>query len=329
MNTISQGMVSVIIPTYNAEATIKQAVESSLSQNQGNIEVLVIDDGSTDETYSEMRSYDNDPRVKYLKISNSGASEARNIGLRMSRGSWIQYLDADDKLLSGKIEYQINACGDVDTKVLCIGSYYELFKDSDNLRGPHYHPCDKRPIDWLSRYCYGDHSNPPSVYLLNRKLIDYIGYWQTVLSYNDDTEYFAKALMSADIIVNVPESSSIYRRGNAQSLGSRRDKTSIESEYLSYRYIESMMYAYDSTATTREAIATLYARYIFRLYPKYGILRAMAESRISELSVRPNRNYYKKRSAAISKFIGWRLLKVLKTTYFYLAGTRSAIVHNK
>lgn len=98
--------VSILIPTFNAEKWIEQAVESALEQGDDK-EVIVIDDGSTDSTPEKLRSYSG--RIQWERVPNNGAPAARNRLLRAARAPWIQYLDADDYLLPGKIDAQLNA----------------------------------------------------------------------------------------------------------------------------------------------------------------------------------------------------------------------------
>jgi len=99
--------VSVIIPTYNSAQYVTDAVDSVLSQSFGDFEVLVIDDGSTDETESVMRRYRTP--VRYIRRQNGGVAAARNFGVSESRGRYVAFLDADDTWLPDKLELQIAA----------------------------------------------------------------------------------------------------------------------------------------------------------------------------------------------------------------------------
>lgn len=99
--------VSVIIPTYNREKTILRAVQSVLDQTYTNIEVLIIDDGSTDGTADIVKGVV-DGRVKYILLpQNGGPSNARNAGVQMAEGEWIAFQDSDDCWHRDKIEKQI------------------------------------------------------------------------------------------------------------------------------------------------------------------------------------------------------------------------------
>ena len=105
-------MVSVIIPTYNREAFLIQAVDSVFNQTYRPIECIVVDDGSTDNTeeiLSQWKSEMNDPEFKlvYIKQENADAQVARNTGTAVAKGTYIQYLDSDDSLYRDKLKVQV------------------------------------------------------------------------------------------------------------------------------------------------------------------------------------------------------------------------------
>ncbi len=97
-------MISVIIPTYNSAKYICEAIDSVLCQSYSDYEIIVIDDGSTDDTKTIIETCY--PAVKYFYKKNSGVSAARNLGISMAKGEFIAFLDADDRWLSQKLEKQ-------------------------------------------------------------------------------------------------------------------------------------------------------------------------------------------------------------------------------
>lgn len=101
-------LVSVIITTYNKAPYLEQSVNSVLAQTYNPVECIIVDDGSTDETATiAQRLTQRDPRITYQVKPNGGVSSARNAGLQLARGEWIQFLDADDWIAEDKIERQI------------------------------------------------------------------------------------------------------------------------------------------------------------------------------------------------------------------------------
>lgn len=103
---VQQPLVSVIIPSYNRAAVVKKAVESVLSQSYDRLELLLIDDGSTDETRAVIESID-DPRLHYVYQTNAGACAARNHGVALAKGEYIAFHDSDDCWHPDKLEKQM------------------------------------------------------------------------------------------------------------------------------------------------------------------------------------------------------------------------------
>lgn len=101
-------LISVIVPVYNGEATIRETIESVLQQTLTNFEVIIIDDGSSDRTV-EIVSEIADPRTKLFSYSNAGQGASRNRGVEQSRGDYLAFLDADDLWTPDKLEAQLNA----------------------------------------------------------------------------------------------------------------------------------------------------------------------------------------------------------------------------
>ena len=101
----SEPKVSIIIPTYNQSQYLEEAVESVLNQTYKNIEIIIVDDGSTDNTPEVIKSFDN--KIIYIQQKNKGASGARNTGIKKANGQYIAFLDSDDLWLKNKLEKQI------------------------------------------------------------------------------------------------------------------------------------------------------------------------------------------------------------------------------
>lgn len=97
-------MISVVIPLYNKEASIAQSLKSVLSQEYDDYEVVIVDDGSTDGSVGVVEAM-NDPHIRLIKQENGGPSKARNTGVKNAKGEWIYFIDADDELLPGALEF--------------------------------------------------------------------------------------------------------------------------------------------------------------------------------------------------------------------------------
>src|SRR5208283_2367398 len=98
-------LVSVVIPTYNCGRYICETVESALGQTYSPVEIIVVDDGSTDDTRERLTTYGD--RVRYIYQQNTGPAVARNRGVQDAQGDWIAFLDADDLWLPYRLELQV------------------------------------------------------------------------------------------------------------------------------------------------------------------------------------------------------------------------------
>ncbi len=132
---IAKSLVSVIIPTYNREEYIGEAIQSVLGQTFTDFEIIIIDDGSTDKTADVVKSLSDD-RVRYIYQENRGRSNARNHGLKIAAGRYIAFLDSDDLYLPDKLELQVAyldthpEVGMVYTSAYCINAEGVLLSES-------------------------------------------------------------------------------------------------------------------------------------------------------------------------------------------------------
>jgi len=132
-----EDLVSVIIPTYNRKDLLKRALNSVLNQTYENMEILVIDDASSEDIESVIKEFE-DNRIRYIQHSNNrGAPAARNTGIKKSTGEYIAFLDSDDQWMPAKIEIQMEAMkqSSSDTGVIYC-SNYSKYEETSCLREP-------------------------------------------------------------------------------------------------------------------------------------------------------------------------------------------------
>jgi len=192
MATETTGRVSVIIPAFNAESFLGEAIVSVLSQTYANIECIVIDDGSTDDTASVARGFED--RIRYVRQENAERSAARNAGIAMATGEYLSFLDADDSLSAAKIADQVQfllahpECGAVYSKVRFFrGNGERSFLSLD------------RPTpsgDILEQLLYGNFITVHAP-LLRKSSVEEVGGYNRALSYNEDWEFFLRLALSS------------------------------------------------------------------------------------------------------------------------------------
>lgn len=170
---------SIVIPAYNVAATIRATVESALSQSFDSFEVIVVDDGSTDETPRILAGID-DPRLCVIRQANRGLAGARNGGIAAARGRYVGFLDGDDLWAPGKLAAHV-AHLDANPDVGVSFSASSLIDGDDRLLGLHQSPklCDIAPNDILRRNPVGNGSAP----VIRRTALDAIA-WRP----EDETE---------------------------------------------------------------------------------------------------------------------------------------------
>jgi len=120
-------LVSVVIPTYNRGYVVGQAIDSILNQTYHNTEIVVVDDGSTDNTLEKLKQYGD--RIRVVSQRNSGPSVARNHGIRASRGEIVAFLDSDDLWLPTKLERQVSIMQRQTNIVCCLCNAKHKFRD--------------------------------------------------------------------------------------------------------------------------------------------------------------------------------------------------------
>ena len=108
---MNEALVSVVIPAYNSEQYINECIDSVLNQTYQNYEIIVIDDGSTDNTVNLVKQYNNE-KIKLYHQMNSGSGAARNLGVKQAHGKWIAFIDADDIWLPDKLHKHLENCSD-------------------------------------------------------------------------------------------------------------------------------------------------------------------------------------------------------------------------
>ncbi len=129
-------LVSIIIPCFNASRWLSEAIDSCLEQTYSNIEIIIIDDGSTDNSWEIIKNYSDKykNKIKCRSIPHSGGNHARNLAISLSNGDYIQFLDADDYILPEKIERQVRYLEVTDAEVVYGDWRYQYHRDDGTIQ---------------------------------------------------------------------------------------------------------------------------------------------------------------------------------------------------
>jgi glycosyltransferase involved in cell wall biosynthesis len=170
--------ISVIIPAFNAERFIEEAVASALQQTLPPSEVIVVNDGSSDRTTEVCRGME---RVRVLEIPHSGVSAARNAGIAASSGTFLAFLDADDIWLPMKLEKQLHLLNSRTKLGIAV------CRQTDRFEGG-IPPWFRGPTDGGSEV-----GTVPSNWLIRRDVWLRVGQFNTSLTHSEDTDWWARA----------------------------------------------------------------------------------------------------------------------------------------
>lgn len=319
MNIQQKYLVSIIIPAYNASKTIEESLDSVVNQTWKNIEVFVIDDGSEDDTFGIAEKYQSN-KIKVLKQKNSGACVARNKGLTLSSGDYIQFLDADDVLSSDKIEKQIqvlNGCQDL--MAICDTVHFfdgENYNNIDPKEESLWIFDNNEPVDFLIRLFggYGKRSMvQTSAWLTPKKIIDSISPWDEQLLLDQDGEYFTKAVLASKGIRKT-EGTNYYRRFvRAHNLSEKAYKYENLKSALQYLKLKAdYLGKHTQSEKYQKAMATLFCEIAINAYPRNKDIVSECEDQILRTGEKPGIPVLGGRIIeSVKYFLGWKSAKML------------------
>jgi glycosyltransferase involved in cell wall biosynthesis len=258
-------LVSIIIPCYNAEQWLVESIESALNQTYLNIEVIVIDDGSTDNTNEILKGYKERIRVEYQ--SHLGGNHARNHGLSVSKGTYIQFLDADDYFLPQKIEQQAIFLENTGADVVYGDWRYQHHRTDGTIElgEPVFSGVQQDIIESLLDTWWV----PCHALLFRRDMVLASSGWDISLRVAQDRDFFIQiALMNADVRY-LPGCYTVYRRYGNVTVSTVNQSLRFQDTYKVLRKAEARLAeANRLTAAYRAALAQSYyyiARCLYRL----------------------------------------------------------------
>lgn len=205
-------MISILIPLYNAAPFVGRTVENCLGQSCKDIEVVIVDDHSTDNSLQIARRYESD-RVRVLQNPHKGGNSARNHAFRESHGEYVKFLDADDYCSERMLERQLARLERDGTPMSVAFSPIRMWhEDTDEwLIPPHEIDHDYEPgINLLLDIWRGKGWRCPHCHLMHRRLVDRAGLWDETIKKNQDGEFFSRIYAAADKALAVPEEYAVW-----------------------------------------------------------------------------------------------------------------------
>jgi glycosyltransferase involved in cell wall biosynthesis len=305
-------LVSIIIPCYNAGPWLAPTIESALAQTWPQKELIVVDDGSTDESLAIARSFAS-LGVIVVAQANRGQGAACNHGLRVARGEFIKFLDADDLLSPGMIERQVGALAD---RPGCV-AYGEWARFHDDPAEARFiaHPGghDGLPVDWLVEiWRDAQPMMQCALFLLPRALLDRTGGWDERLSLINDFEFFARIVTASAGVVFTPGALLYYRSGLSRSLSGRKTTDAWRSAFVSITTGTQHLLAVENSSRTRRVAATILRGLAFDMYPSMPNLVEQLEARSAALGGADNPPLGGKGFQVVRRILGWKTARWLQ-----------------
>lgn len=188
-------LVSVIMPAYNAARTIAEAVDSALHQTHPHIELIVVDDGSSDETAAILRGrYGRDARVQVVQQANSGPASARNHALRLAQGEWVHFLDSDDRLHPQKVTRSLERAAEIEGAAVVYGPAHII--DQNGQPAPDWDfpefPSGDVFCEWITgAMANGSYGVLPS-FMAKRAAVEAVGGFDETIFGSEDWDLWVK-----------------------------------------------------------------------------------------------------------------------------------------
>ena len=180
--------VSVIIATHNRDWAIGRAVASVVSQDFGDFELLVVDDGSTDQTHRVLEGFAGDGRLRMWKTANCGVSRARNLAIRQARGEWIAFLDSDDRWLPDKLRAQFDYLRDRG-QIKIVHAEEIWIRRGVRVNPQHKH---RKSGGWLFQKCLARCLISPSAVMIHREVFQCVGLFDPQMTVCEDYDLWLR-----------------------------------------------------------------------------------------------------------------------------------------
>lgn len=310
-------LVSIIISAYNAEKYVSQTIDSVLAQTYNNIEIIVVNDGSKDNTLSVLNNYAD--KIIIVNQENKGQDAALNNGFKHSKGDYIKFMDSDDLINPEMIDIQVKTLTASNDEYVAYGEWSRFYNDdisTSDFTALEYWK-DMAPIDFLTVHPEGVMLQC-GIFLLPRKIIDKAGLWDERLILFNDTEYFTRILLHTKGVKFSKGARLFYRSGLTSSISAQRSRKFFESTFLATQLLEKNLLDYEDSERARILIANTYFNQYFEMYPRFKDLQKAHVMRIKSLGVATRAPYGGSMFNKLTQLFGWKLAKRIQLIFYKL-----------
>jgi glycosyltransferase involved in cell wall biosynthesis len=321
---IKTQLVSIIISAFNAEKYIALTLDSILQQTYPSIEIIVVNDGSTDKTISVLETYSD--KIKIITQPNKGQDAALNNGYKNCSGDYIKFMDSDDLINSEMIEFQVNALEGSDQHI-AYGEWARFYNadyiNADFTKLDNWENMD--PVDFLTSQSLGPMLQC-GIMLIPRKIIEKSGLWDERLILFNDTEFFTRVLLNSMGIKFSQGARLYYRSGLPTSVSVQKTEKHYISTLLATDLISQHLLSKENSKRVRKLIGNIYKNQYCDMYPRYPDLLNLY--RVKVLSY-PEATYEISggKLFLFLKFIfGWKIAKRIKNHLYKLGYKPSSLI---
>lgn len=313
-------LVSIVVSCYNGEKYIADTLNSLLAQTYSNIEIVVVNDGSTDESEKVIKSF-SDPRIKYFRQANKGQCSALNYGFSKSIGEYIKFYDADDILHPAVIQGQVESLVGMGDDCLSFIEWRRFYNNelptTIDESNPHTIHKDCFPIEYITWK-----QKTPMVqcglWLIPRVLLSKTGLWDERLSLINDTEFFTRIMLHVRYMKFSNSGYTFYRTNLAEtSLSKDFSKKGIKSALLSIDLTAKWMLDIENSERIKRIIANSYIMILEWAFPSQMAFVKIIERRLKQF---PKEYIEHTKSGKIynliMKLFGWKTANRLVNYYY-------------
>ncbi|MFC0514567.1 glycosyltransferase family 2 protein [Mucilaginibacter angelicae] len=306
-------LISICMPAFNAGAHILQTVYSVIGQTYEHWELIIIDDGSTDDTAQKLSSLA-DERIIIRRQENLGQCAACNEAFHLSKGNLIKFMDADDLLSANYLEAQEKALRNT-TDAIAYSAWGRFYDDAVNEArpDPSLVTGDMRPFDWLqASMTEKEVMLQCALWLIPRNILLRSGLWDERLSLINDFEFFIRILLRARELKYAGGTMLYYRSGLQGSLSAATSAAAAESAYRSIDLGTGYLLEFSSSPEVKKIAADCFQRFIYSFYPRQPVLVEQAVIKVKQLGGSslpfPAGGY----TQIMARLLGWKMTRRIK-----------------
>lgn len=300
-------LVSICMPAYNAAKYLDETIHSILGQTYPAIELIICNDGSTDDTEKVLSKFATNSKIKIIHTTNRGQCASANEAYHHAKGDFIKFFDADDLMNPEHISEQVQILLN-NPDCIAAGQIKRFYNDdiSTALHEPLVNWKDLKPMDWLiNGNGHGLGMMQCGMFLIPRHFLSTAGIWNESLSQINDFEFFPRVLLQANEILFTKEAKVYYRSGIPNSLSNDLSHKKLQSAYTALEITTHRLLEYEDSERVRKVLAFYWNLWMYHFFLDDSSLYKGAKLYVKKLG-KYSRAAFKGSWYSIPNMIGWK-----------------------